>query len=272
MALIKFDDGNEKINGGNSFNWLPIRGDAAAPRLSLSEAMVPMIEPLSAENLIGEASTFEVLITATTTALSTTFIQASTIPLISVSDGEVLGVGPCPEVAHVPSLRYELSIAVPELVLLLRGASVTSYGPSHLGLSFSLSFARLTSLFRSRLISKASSFYTMSIFAVLKVGMPISVGMTASVPYVSENSVYSLLDLIIVRYAYKTCGISSIQSLLLSSSLAFIPSPKLLFALSSKPLAYGCLTEAKRRRFLSHQSLNGLSLNCFPLSDIISPR
>nr|GFA38433.1 hypothetical protein [Tanacetum cinerariifolium] len=33
----------------------------------------------------------------------------------------------------------------------------------------------------------------------LKVGMPISTGITASVPYVSENSVYPLLDFIIVR-------------------------------------------------------------------------
>nr|GEV45994.1 reverse transcriptase domain-containing protein [Tanacetum cinerariifolium] len=70
---------------------------------------------------------------------------------------------------------------------------------------------------RSRLISKASSFCTMSIFAVL-------------------------------MCAHKTCGISSIQSLLLSSTRAFIPSSKLLFDLSTKPLACGCLTEAKRWR------------------------
>nr|GFA23740.1 hypothetical protein [Tanacetum cinerariifolium] len=49
---------------------------------------------------------------------------------------------------------------------------------------------------RSRLISKASSFCTMSIFAVLKVGIPIFTRMTASVPYVSENGVSSLLELI----------------------------------------------------------------------------
>nr|GEX78792.1 hypothetical protein [Tanacetum cinerariifolium] len=37
---------------------------------------------------------------------------------------------------------------------------------------------------------------------VLKVGMPISTRITAFVPYVSENGVFSLLDLIIVRYFF----------------------------------------------------------------------
>ncbi|GKA72952.1 hypothetical protein Tco_0779168 [Tanacetum coccineum] len=68
-----------------------IRGDAAARRLSLSDAMVPLIEPLSAENLTGEASTFRVPTTVTTTALSTNFIQNSSVPLISVADYEVSG-------------------------------------------------------------------------------------------------------------------------------------------------------------------------------------
>nr|GEY04739.1 hypothetical protein [Tanacetum cinerariifolium] len=131
----------------------------------------------------------------------------------------------------------------------LPSASITLYSPSYLGLSFALSFAWLASLFRytrSRLISKASSFCTMSIFTVLKVGMPISAGMTAFAPYVSKNDVSSLLDLIIVRCAHKTCGITSIQSLLLSFTHVFIPSPKLLFSLFTKPLACECLTVAKR--------------------------
>ncbi|GKA85769.1 hypothetical protein Tco_0807423, partial [Tanacetum coccineum] len=34
-----------------------IRGDAASQRLSISDVMVPLIEPLSAENLVGEANT-----------------------------------------------------------------------------------------------------------------------------------------------------------------------------------------------------------------------
>nr|GEX17006.1 armadillo repeat-containing kinesin-like protein 1 [Tanacetum cinerariifolium] len=63
---------------------------------------------------------------------------------------------------------------------------------------------------------------------------------------VSENEVSSLLDLVMVRCAHRTCEISSIQSLLPLSNRAFTPSPKLLIALSTKSLACGCLTEAKR--------------------------
>ncbi|GJS30349.1 hypothetical protein Tco_0490969 [Tanacetum coccineum] len=62
---------------------------------------------------------------------------------------------------------------------------------------------------RSKLIPKSLLFLIISTSAVLKVGMPISTRTTASVPYVSENGVSSLLDLIIVRCAHKTCGISS---------------------------------------------------------------
>nr|GFB43891.1 reverse transcriptase domain-containing protein [Tanacetum cinerariifolium] len=107
-------------------------------------------------------------------------------------------------------------------------------------LSYPLSFTWLASLFpytRSRLISKASSFCTMSIFAVHKVGMPISAGMIVSILYVSKNGVSPLLDLIMVRCAHRTCGISLIESLIPLSSRTFIPSPRLLFALSIKPLA-----------------------------------
>ncbi|GKD11654.1 hypothetical protein Tco_1196061 [Tanacetum coccineum] len=67
--------------------------------------------------------------------------------------------------------------------------------------------------------------------------MLMSAGMTASVPHVSEKGVSLLLDLIIVRCAQRTWEISSIQFLLLASSLALIPSPKLRFALSTNPFA-----------------------------------
>ncbi|GJU94369.1 hypothetical protein Tco_1319125 [Tanacetum coccineum] len=56
-----------------------IRGDAAARRLSLTDAMVPLIEPLSIKSLTGEASTSGVPAIAMTTSLSTTFIQASIV-------------------------------------------------------------------------------------------------------------------------------------------------------------------------------------------------
>nr|GEY49545.1 hypothetical protein [Tanacetum cinerariifolium] len=57
---------------------LPIHRDVASQRLSISDAMVPLIEPLSAEYLVGEANTSGVLVVfAATTALSTTFVEAS---------------------------------------------------------------------------------------------------------------------------------------------------------------------------------------------------
>ncbi|GJR83544.1 hypothetical protein Tco_0154329 [Tanacetum coccineum] len=55
-----------------------IRGGAASQRLSISDAMVPLIEPLFAKNLVGEASTSGVLVVvAATTALSTNFVEAN---------------------------------------------------------------------------------------------------------------------------------------------------------------------------------------------------
>nr|GEW44056.1 hypothetical protein [Tanacetum cinerariifolium] len=49
---------------------------------------------------------------------------------------------------------------------------------------------------RSNLIPKGSLFLIISTSTVLKVGMPISTGITASAPYVNENGVSPLLDLI----------------------------------------------------------------------------
>ncbi|GKG16731.1 hypothetical protein Tco_0361688, partial [Tanacetum coccineum] len=69
--------------------------------------MVPLIEPLSAENLVGKASTSGVPATATTTALSTIFIQTSSVPSISVADCEVLGTEPSAEVPSPPKIVFE---------------------------------------------------------------------------------------------------------------------------------------------------------------------
>ncbi|GKB49921.1 hypothetical protein Tco_0900674, partial [Tanacetum coccineum] len=215
----------------------------------------------------------------TTKALSITFASASTITPISVDDYEVTSMddqatasesvtdenaNPFPNVDDVALLIFQVrGSCFPSRSLNLYApfpsASVTSYGPSHLGLSFLVSSTQLASLLRST-------------SAVLSVGMPISAGMIASVPYVNENGMSPLLDFIIVRCAYKTRGFSSIQFLLLASNLAFIPSPKLRFALSTRPLVYGCLTEVKcwRIHSFSPQSLNGSSQNCFPLSEMIS--
>ncbi|GJZ67578.1 hypothetical protein Tco_0630818 [Tanacetum coccineum] len=162
------------------------------------------------------------------------------------------------KVVDIPSLRKDIYIVVPDLISWFE-ACVTDFRVVILSIFALLLASRivvcsLLSSKRSRLISKASSFCTMSISAVLEVSMPISTRIIASVLYVSENGVSLLLDLIMVRCAHKIYRIYSIQSLLLSSSHAFIPSPKLMFALSTKPLACGCLTEAKcwRMHSFSH--------------------
>ncbi|GJU64885.1 hypothetical protein Tco_1246720 [Tanacetum coccineum] len=85
-----------------------IQKDAASHRLSLFDAMVPLIKPLSAENLIGEASTSGVPTMATTTALPTTFIQTSSVPPIYVADYEVLGAEPSNKVPSPPKIVFEL--------------------------------------------------------------------------------------------------------------------------------------------------------------------
>ncbi|GJV52060.1 hypothetical protein Tco_1447801 [Tanacetum coccineum] len=84
-----------------------LRGNVASRQLSISNALVPLIEPLSAENLVGEASTFRVPATATTTALSTTFIQASTVPPILVADHGASGAGPSTGVPSPSKIVFE---------------------------------------------------------------------------------------------------------------------------------------------------------------------
>nr|GEW30486.1 hypothetical protein [Tanacetum cinerariifolium] len=74
-----------------------IRIDAEARRLSLSGTRVPLIEPLSSKNLLGEASTFGVPVTAdVVTTLSTTFAGSVSVsvPPLSVADYGVVHVGP----------------------------------------------------------------------------------------------------------------------------------------------------------------------------------
>ncbi|GJV31108.1 hypothetical protein Tco_1391508 [Tanacetum coccineum] len=72
-----------------------IREEVASQRLSISDVMVPLIEPLFVENLVGEASTSGVPATvAATTALSTTFVQTSFVPPVPMLDSEVVDTGP----------------------------------------------------------------------------------------------------------------------------------------------------------------------------------
>nr|GEX91594.1 hypothetical protein [Tanacetum cinerariifolium] len=73
-----------------------LKGDVAACRLSLTDAMVPLLEPPSVRSLTGEASTSMVSSTAVTTLLSTTFVQASIIPPV-----------PSTEVPPSPKIVFE---------------------------------------------------------------------------------------------------------------------------------------------------------------------
>ncbi|GJU23297.1 hypothetical protein Tco_1156639 [Tanacetum coccineum] len=90
-----------------SHEQLIIRGDVAGHRLSLADVMVPLVEPLSVKNLTGEASTSRVPAMATTTALSTTFIQASIVPPVPMTDPEVSNVGPSTKVSSPPAIVFE---------------------------------------------------------------------------------------------------------------------------------------------------------------------
>nr|GEW30485.1 protein suppressor of K(+) transport growth defect 1-like [Tanacetum cinerariifolium] len=74
-----------------------IRIDAKARRLSLSDTRVPLIEPLSSKNLLGEASTFGVPVTVdVVTTLSTSFAGSVSVsvPPLSVADYGAVHVGP----------------------------------------------------------------------------------------------------------------------------------------------------------------------------------
>ncbi|GJT40010.1 hypothetical protein Tco_0939875 [Tanacetum coccineum] len=117
----------------------------------------------------------------TTTTLSITFAFANIIAPISVYDYEVMGMDDMACYFSILALLFALRIA-----------------------ASSLRYSK-----RSRLIPKASLFYTKSTFAILSVGMPISAGMTTSVPYVNENGVSLLLDFIMV------CELDSLGTLLL---------------------------------------------------------
>ncbi|GKA31534.1 hypothetical protein Tco_0717839 [Tanacetum coccineum] len=59
-----------------------LRGDTTARRMSLTDCILPLVEPLSARNLTGKASSSADLTTAMTTALSTTLVQTDPVPTV----------------------------------------------------------------------------------------------------------------------------------------------------------------------------------------------
>ncbi|GKE94392.1 hypothetical protein Tco_1579247, partial [Tanacetum coccineum] len=69
-----------------------IKENVEAQRLTLIDVWVPLVKPLSVENLIGVAGTSGSMLVAIATmnALSTTFASTSSIPPITIDDYEVL--------------------------------------------------------------------------------------------------------------------------------------------------------------------------------------
>ncbi|GJW18268.1 hypothetical protein Tco_0025704, partial [Tanacetum coccineum] len=79
-------------------------------RLSIYEAIGLLVDPLSSENLVGEASTSRIPATAATTIALSVFIttaNVSSIPPISVADYEVLNAEPRPEASYSPKIIFE---------------------------------------------------------------------------------------------------------------------------------------------------------------------
>ncbi|GKC89417.1 hypothetical protein Tco_1150066 [Tanacetum coccineum] len=68
-----------------------IRENVAAQRSALIDVWVPLVDPLSAKNLMGAAGTSDSVpaTVVTTTALSTTFASASSVPPITIEDYEI---------------------------------------------------------------------------------------------------------------------------------------------------------------------------------------
>ncbi|GJT02108.1 hypothetical protein Tco_0823277 [Tanacetum coccineum] len=83
-----------------------IKEGASSRRLSISDAMGPLVDPLSSENLVGEASTSRV---PTTVAATTALVVANvnSVAPISVTDYGVLDAEPQPEASHSPKVVFE---------------------------------------------------------------------------------------------------------------------------------------------------------------------
>ncbi|GKE20272.1 hypothetical protein Tco_1431784, partial [Tanacetum coccineum] len=87
-----------------------LKEGAISHYMSISDAMSALVDPLSSENLIGEASTSEVQATVaatTTLSISVTAASASSISPISVADYDVLDAGIQGEVPHSLKILFE---------------------------------------------------------------------------------------------------------------------------------------------------------------------
>nr|GEX85358.1 hypothetical protein [Tanacetum cinerariifolium] len=92
-----------------------VRRGIMKKRLSLTDVMVPLAEPLSSKSLIGEASTYIIPATAKPiTTLSTTFVSSIVVPPLSVSDYQVLDAEPHDEDPHAVTFKEEELDMTPE--------------------------------------------------------------------------------------------------------------------------------------------------------------
>nr|GEW08255.1 hypothetical protein [Tanacetum cinerariifolium] len=166
-----------------------IRENIANHVSALRGVFVPLSELLSAMDLEGMEGTFGAA-PDTTTALSVTSVFVSTISPISTDDYEIAHTGG-EEGASADVEAIADEGADPFL-------DVTHPFAMRNNVYWVMPFYSLFSSKRSKLIPKASLFLTTSTSAVLKVGMPISAGITASTSYVNENGVSPLLYLVMV--------------------------------------------------------------------------
>nr|GEX58704.1 ankyrin repeat-containing protein [Tanacetum cinerariifolium] len=85
-----------------------VRGENMEKRLSLTDVMVPLAEPLFSKSLIGEASTFAAVVTTKpVTTLSTTFASSDIVPLLLTFDDQSSGVEPHDEEPPIVSFEKE---------------------------------------------------------------------------------------------------------------------------------------------------------------------
>nr|GEZ84259.1 hypothetical protein [Tanacetum cinerariifolium] len=199
--------------------------------VALRGVFVPLSEPLSAMALEGTSGAAP----DTTMALSITSISASTISPIYTDDYEIAhtegrdgtvtdveaivneGEDPFPDVTDILCSRKGVSIAVSK--------PIRSFAQCFCDFIWSLPLrselvpvfrmACLLSLFLQEIQADPQGFVILDYitFALLKVGMPISAGITASAPYVNENGFSPLLDLIMASVCpfYQVIGMGMLN-------------------------------------------------------------
>ncbi|GJT71109.1 hypothetical protein Tco_1030395 [Tanacetum coccineum] len=113
ISILKAED--DVVLGETSLSFLlqvihsrvqRVRGKIIEKCLSLTDVMVPLVEPLSSKSLIGEASTSAIPATVgPTTTLSTTFASFGVVHHLLVSDYQVLDMEPHDE--DPPAMTFE---------------------------------------------------------------------------------------------------------------------------------------------------------------------